>query len=139
MNAKEFFYEFGRALYKIDGYYAEFAKESGVKEKLLWVLYALNDGKPHSQKEICETWELPRTTVNTVIKELEAKQYVELSQIKGEKREMHVSLTQSGKQYAEEKLAKLYEIESRVFESLTEETKRIIQNLETIYQELKKE
>lgn len=139
MNARQFFYEFGTLLYKVDGYYAEFAKESGVKAKLLWVLYALNDGKPHSQKEICETWELPRTTVNTVIKELEAKQYVELSQIKGEKREMYVSLTQSGKQYAEEKLAKLYEIESRVFENLTEETKRIIQNLETIYRELKKE
>lgn len=136
MDAKEFFYEFGRALYQIDGYYNEFAKKCKVKAKLLWVLYALNDGKKHTQKEISTTWELPRTTVNTVVKELEESGYVVLSPIKGEKREMLVSLTESGKQYAREKLSDLYKIEQNAFDNMDDETKKVIQNLENILKEL---
>jgi len=120
MDCRKSFYEFGRALYKIDGFYAEYAKTSGVKENLLWVLYALNDGNKHSQKEICESWDLPRTTVNTIVKELEEEGYVVLSQIKGEKRELELALTEKGKTYAESLLSELYEIESKAFGLLKE-------------------
>lgn len=118
MDSKKFFYEFGKTFYKIDGFYAEYAKSSGVKENLLWVLYALNDGEKHSQKEICDNWDLPRTTINTIIKELENDGYVELSQIQGEKRELNVSLTEKGKRYANEILKDLYELEEKVFEEI---------------------
>ena len=115
MNSRSFFYEFGKCLYGVDGFYAEYAKKFDVKENLLWILYALNDGKQHSQKEICDSWDLPRSTVNTIMKELETDGYVSLSQIKGEKRELNVSLTDKGQIYAEELLAELYEIEKRVY------------------------
>ncbi len=139
MDSKKFFYEFGRALYKIDGYYADFAKKSKVKAKLLWVLYALNDGEEHTQKEISETWEIPRTTVNTVVKELESQGYVVLSPIKGEKREMLVSLTESGKQYAEEKLAEIYEIEDKAFSNLSDDHKKVIEYMNCLLDELNKQ
>ena len=115
MNSRTFFYEFGKCLYGVDGFYAEYAKKFDVKENLLWILYALNDGKQHSQKEICDSWDLPRSTVNTIMKELEVGGYIELSQIKGEKRELNVSMTDKGQKYAEELLAELYEIEKRVY------------------------
>ena len=115
MNSRTFFYEFGKCLYGVDGFYAEYAKKFDVKENLLWILYALNDGGQHSQKEICDSWDLPRSTVNTIMKELETDGYVSLSQIKGEKRELNVSLTDKGQKYAEELLAELYEIEKRVY------------------------
>ena len=118
MNSKQFFYEFGRALYKIDGFYAAYAKDSGVKENLLWVLYALNDGNAHSQKEICESWDLPRTTVNTIVKELEEEGHVTLTQIKGEKRELNLVLTVKGKAYADHLLTNIYQMESEVFNEL---------------------
>lgn len=136
MDAKKFFYEFGRALYKIDGYYSEFARKSKVKAKLLWVLYALNDGEEHTQKEVSETWEIPRTTVNTVVKELEANGFVVLSPIKGEKREMLVSLTESGKHYAEDKLAEIYAIEGRAFANLDDDNKKVIDHLNNLLHEL---
>ena len=139
LNAKKFFYEFGREFYKIDAYYAEFAKKSGVQPRLLWVLYALNDGESHTQKEICETWILPRTTVNTIVKELESQRYVVLSQIKGKKREMNVTLTDTGKAYADEKLARLYEIEDRLFDSLTDTDKQVINHLKTLVCGLERE
>ena len=118
MNSRIFFYEFGKLIYSIDGFYAEYAKEKSVKPNLLWILYALNDGQEHSQKEICDTWDLPRTTINTIIKELEADGYVFLSQIIGEKRELSVKLTDEGKKYASSMLKELYEIEEKVYESI---------------------
>ncbi len=118
MNSRIFFYEFGKLIYSIDGFYTEYAKEKSVKPNLLWILYALNDGEEHSQKEICDTWDLPRTTINTIIKELEADGYVFLSQIIGEKRELSVKLTDEGKEYASSMLQELYEIEEKVYESI---------------------
>lgn len=139
MDAKKFFYEFGREFYKIDAYYAAFAKKSGVQPRLLWVLYALNDGEAHTQKEICDTWILPRTTVNTVVKELESQKYVVLSRIKGKKREMNVMLTEEGKAYANEKLARLYDIENRVFDCLSETDKQVIDHMKNLVQSLERE
>lgn len=52
MNSRSFFYDFGRALYHVDSFYDEFAKQSNVSSALLWVLYALNDGNSHTQIEI---------------------------------------------------------------------------------------
>ncbi|MBR1867069.1 MAG: MarR family transcriptional regulator [Clostridia bacterium] len=134
MNSRTFFYELGKSLYGIDGFYAEYAKKFDVKENLLWILYALNDGEKHSQKEICDSWDLPRSTVNTIIKELEVGGYVFFSQIKGEKRELNVTLTKAGKKYAEELLGGLYEIEKRVFENF--KTSDLLSELQRIREEL---
>ena len=136
MNSKEYFYEFGKTFYKIDGYYAEYAKRSGVKENLLWVLYALNDEKEHSQKEISESWDLPRTTVNTIIKELENDGYIALKQIKGEKRELNVSLIDKGKEYANNLLKDLYRIEEKVFNEISGSD--LLENMNELLNELNK-
>ena len=115
MNSRSFFYDFGRALYHVDSFYDEFAKQSNVSYALLWVLYALNDGNSHTQIEISNDWELPKTTVNTVIKEIQKNGYVDLIPIKGRRREMSIVLTESGKKYADRVLADLYKKEAEVF------------------------
>ena len=111
MNSRSFFYDFGRALYHVDSFYDEFAKQSNVSSALLWVLYALNDGNSHTQIEISNDWELPKTTVNTVIKEIQKEGFVELIPIKGKRREMAIVLTESGKKYSDRVLADLYKKE----------------------------
>ena len=137
MNSKSFFYEFGRSIYRVDGFYAEYARKSKIKENLLWILYALNDDKEHSQKEICDSWDLPRSTVNTIMKELESNGYVALNQIKGEKRELNVSLTPKGKEYANTLLNDLYDIENKVFEKI--KSTNVIDELNNIISELYKQ
>lgn len=137
MDSKLFFYEFGRSIYRVDGFYAEYAKKCNVKENLLWILYALNDGKEHSQKEICDSWDLPRSTVNTIMKELENDDYVMLNQIKGEKRELNVVLTLNGKEYADNLLSELYEIERKTYERL--KSHKVLDELNTIITELYKQ
>ena len=137
MNAKSFFYDFGRALYHVDSFYDEFAKKSNVSSALLWVLYALNDGNSHTQIEISNDWELPKTTVNTVIKEIQQNGYVELIPIKGKRREMSIVLTESGKNYADRILSDLYKKEAEVYKTLRSEEYEVVDLLERIAKKLK--
>ena len=137
MNSKRFFYDFGRALYRVDSYYDEFAKKSNVSPALLWVLYALNDGNPHTQIEISNDWELPKTTVNTVIKEIQKDGYVELVPIKGKRREMSIVLTESGKMFADDVLSNLYKKEAEVFKTLSLEEQKMVMAIEKIATNLK--
>ena len=63
---------------KIDELYERVQRKAGVKGNTVWVLYALDDGKPHSQKQIYEEWLIPKTTLNTIVKELESDGCVRL-------------------------------------------------------------
>ncbi|MCR5836446.1 MAG: MarR family transcriptional regulator [Lachnospiraceae bacterium] len=139
MNSRSFFYNFGRALYHVDSFYDEFAKKSNISSALLWVLYALNDGNPHTQIEISNDWELPKTTVNTVIKDIQKDGYVELVPIKGKRREMSIVLTESGKKYADSVLSELYKKEHEVYKSLSREERKIVDTLENLARKLKGE
>ena len=135
MESKEFFYHFGKLLYQIDAIYDEFAKKYKVKANILWILYSLNDGNEHTHKEISENWSIPKTTLNTLIKELEKDKYIELIPIEGEKRELNIKLTLSGKKYADEILNNIYEIENKVFNLLPNQN--VINDLEIIKKGLK--
>lgn len=137
MNSRSFFHDFGRALYRVDSFYDDFAKQSNVSPALLWVLYALNDGKSHTQIEISNDWELPKTTVNTVIKDIQQSGYVELVPIKGKRREMSIVLTESGKTYADDLLSELYKREAAVYKALSKEERDIVATLEKIASNLK--
>ena len=137
MNSRSFFYDFGRALYHVDSCYDEFAKQSNVSSALLWVLYALNDGNSHTQIEISNDWELPKTTVNTVIKEIQKNGYVNLIPIKGKRREKSMVLTENGKKYADMVLADLYKKEAEVYKALSSDEYAIVAVLEKIAKKLK--
>lgn len=139
MNSRKFFYDFGNALYHVDSFYDEFAKQSNVSSSLLWVLYALNDGNSHTQIEISNDWELPKTTVNTVIKDIQKEGYVELVPIKGKRREMSIVLTESGKAFADNVLSDLYRKEEEVFKLLSPKEQEIVMVLEKLARKLKEE
>ena len=139
MDAKAFFYAFGKSLYHIDAAYDEFAKAAGiVSPALLWVLYALNDGEEHTQHEICADWALPKSTVNTVVMELKKSGCVELVPIKGKRREMTVLLTESGKAYAESLLKAIYEKEAQVFQQLDDRELEVAAHLQKLAALLRK-
>lgn len=87
------------AVNKIDGLYYYAARKLGIKENTLSLLYALSDGREHSQKGICEDWLIPRTTINTVVKECVDAGYVVLTPL-GNK-EKSVCLTEKGQAFAD--------------------------------------
>ena len=79
------------------------------------LLAALNDGKRHTQRQICDEWYFPRSTVNTLIKECEGEGYLTLHRVEGERREMEIRLTERGKAFAERVLAPVYGAEEELF------------------------
>lgn len=119
MDAREFFYTLGKLIYRIDGVYDEYGRNGNVgSPTLLWILYALNDGERHSQRQICDDWAIPRSTANTIVKDLESKKYITLSQISGARRELLISLTDSGKAYADSVLSDLYRMEGEIYSTI---------------------
>lgn len=119
MNSREYFYDLGKLIYQIDNAYEDYGKKTNLNSpNLLWILYALNDGKMHTQKSVCADWQIPRSTTNTIIKELEEKKLVTLSHLNGTRREMIVGLTEEGKKFADGALTKLYEKEKQIYEKM---------------------
>ena len=53
------------AISRVDGAYYYFSKKMGMKVNTLTLLYALDDGKSPSQKQIRQDWLVPKTTLNT--------------------------------------------------------------------------
>ena len=120
---------------KIDELYERVQRKAGTKGNTVWVLYALDDGKPHSQKQIYEEWLIPKTTLNTIVKELESDGYVRLEIIPGQRREMNIYLTETGKKYARQVLDSFYQAEEEAFRQI--ENARILSNeLEKFCQKL---
>ena len=97
---------------QMDGGYYLFARKAGIRENTLALLYALDDGHPHSQKQVCEEWLIPKTTINSIIQELTREGYVTLATAEGT-REKTICLTESGQAYA-----------SRILEGFTRRSSR---------------
>ena len=98
------------AMNRIDQMYCDDVTRIGVKASELWLLYALDDGAPHSQKQIGQEWGLPKTTLNTTLKQAEAKGYLTLVPIAGKRRERQICLTAAGQAYARQVLLSLIHI-----------------------------
>ena len=106
------------AINNIEEIYVANSPKIGRQSTAMWLMYTLNDGEPHSQKQICDEWGFPRTTLNTVTKKCEAKGYLTLTPIPGKRREMLVCLTEKGKDYVDQNLDIIYRAENRALEEI---------------------
>lgn len=108
------------ALYHIDeAYYLNEGKRK-LSDAELCVMYALDDGKPHSQKEISEGWLVPKTSVNTIVKRWEKEGLLTMTPIPGRRREMHILLTDAGREYAKGFMGFIYRAEDRALQKTLE-------------------
>lgn len=95
------------AINKIDGVYYLLARHYGFNENTLAFLYALDDGKPHSQKEISDEWIIPRTTINSIVKNMISDGYITFTGKQHTKEKM-ILLTEKGRAYADRLLNGIY-------------------------------
>lgn len=108
------------AVNTIDGLYYLSARKLGIKSNELSLLYALNDDKAHSQKEICEEWLIPKTTINTIVKECIDKGYITFQEEK-HSREKLIVLTEKGREYADAILSEYCRSEDEAMKRTVEE------------------
>ena len=101
------------ALYNIDEAYYLSEGRKKISDAELCVMYALDDGKPHSQREISQEWLVPKTSVNTIVKRWEKEGLLTQTPIPGKRREMHLMLTDKGKEYAKSFMGFLYRAEDK--------------------------
>jgi DNA-binding MarR family transcriptional regulator len=121
----------------IDGAYELIGKQIGVKENTLALFYALDDGLPHSQKEICEEWLIPKTTLNTIVKECVSAEYIVLHS-NPHRKEKDICLTSLGQEYARKALKQVYELEeASMDETLKEFSLDFVRALENFAMKLK--
>lgn len=99
---------------RVDQVYATWAKQHGVNYNILAVLYTAYKNDKCSQKFICQEWCLPKQTVNTTCRTLIADGIIIQIPSLGDKREICISLTEKGRQFAEPIVTELLGIESRV-------------------------
>lgn len=100
--------------------YYEIAKKMGIKENTLLLLDILSGKKQHSQKQICDDWHIPRTTLNTIIKECVKSGYIVLLTQSSSKEKL-ISLTESGKIFADKVTHTMKEAVQRSMEKVQKE------------------
>lgn len=98
------------AINKIDGAYYFCARRMSLRENTLALLYALHDGQPHTQKQIVEDWLIPKTTINTAVRELKREGYLALTPLP-HSREKALVLTEAGREHFGGMLARLWAAE----------------------------
>lgn len=108
------------ALYNIDEIYYLSECKKKLSDAEFTVMYALDDGKPHSQREISQEWLIPKTSVNTIVKRWEKDGLLTLTPIPGKRREMHIMLTDAGREYAKSFMSFLYRAEEKALKKTLE-------------------
>ena len=96
--------------------YGEWAKQHGMSYNMLMILCTLDAG-PCTQKQVSESWMIPKQTVNTIVKGLERQGRVRFAAGQDQKEKL-VCLTAEGQAFAKEILEKMYQMEDRVLEQM---------------------
>lgn len=96
MNYKETMSRLNKSLNNIDSAYAKIAKKYGLTFNSLMMLYLLEESKKITQKQICDTLHLPKSTVHSILSDFIKQQYVTL--VAGSnKKEKFVIFTEEGR------------------------------------------
>lgn len=126
------------ALYNIDEVYYLNEGQKKISDAELSVMYALDDGKPHSQREISQEWLVPKTSVNTIVKRWEKEGLLTQTPIPGKRREMHIMLTDAGREYAKDFMSFLYKAEDKALKkTLDKYSEEFIEAIEYFGESLK--
>lgn len=118
MISEQQIHEFNKLFYKINGLYVRFENARGINSSLHKVLHALYISTLRTQKEIVQSYEMPKQTINNVISNLQKQAFVEVSAGENDKREKILTLTQRGREYAKNFLAEYVAFEKKVYQKL---------------------
>lgn len=127
VNERNELKEFNILYKEVDELYHRIAVEIGLSDSAFFILYSIVEfGDGCLQKDIADHYFISRKTINSSIKNLEAQGVIELR--KGNRRDMHLYLTEAGQTFVKEKMLPVFELENSVFEEFSkEECQQLIQ------------
>lgn len=118
-----------RAIIKCRGVYSMWAGIHGVNYHEMLVLYTIREYGYCTQKQICDSYILPKQTIHNVITAMRENGILVYDAEKSRGREKAFVLSDKGKDYAAEFLCTLDAIESHALEALGKENLRTLTNL----------
>lgn len=120
MDIRKLIRNYTIASYKIDGVYAKFSKRLGFNESDLCLFYALYPDNKLSQKQICNEWQIPKTTLNTALKKYQKIDYLEFISMPNNHKELLVCLSEKGRTNIKYYIETLYKAEERAMRQVLE-------------------
>lgn len=127
--------EYNRLWREFDKLYHNIARKLGLSDSAFVILYDLFElGDGSLQKDICKFSAMSKQTVNSAVRHLEREGYLYLKP--GNRRDMHMYLTQAGRELVEEKILPVCQMENNVFLEMGEEDRSALIQLTRKYLEL---
>lgn len=123
------------SVHSIDYIYESYAKSQGIPYNEMLFFYVLLEENQDciTQKQICDKLDIPKTTVNSLVKNLIKKEFVILEQSKNNKKEKFVTLTKQGKEYAEQLILPLFKCEEEAISHLTTKDIEEFQRIQSVF------
>ena len=120
-QTKELWDHINHAIIKFRGIYAAWSKKHEISYNEMLVFYTIRDNGFCTQKQICDSYLLPRQTMNHVFAKLCADGIIEISLEHSICREKAFVLTGKGRTYAGPLINSLNSIEERAIELMGKE------------------
>lgn len=107
-----------RAIIKFRGAYSEWSSKHGISYNEMLVLYTIRENSYCTQKQICESYLLPKQTIHNVITRMRKAGYLIRDESRSSRREKAFVLSQEGSAYAASFMESLDLMENRALETL---------------------
>lgn len=138
-NSSKRMLEFNEVMKENNDLYSNLAKKFKMSDCMLWILYILREeNKVLTQSDICNMMCIPKQTVNSSLKKMEAEGYIELLNI-NDKRSKQVSLTEKGLDLANNTVDIIISKENNALSKMDKEEQALFINLFKKYKDLLKE
>ena len=99
--------------------YEEWSKDQGLSSNGVFALHSFYESNGRcTQKMISEKWNIPKQTVNTILKDFQKKGYINMVSDDSDKRNKLICLTESGMEYTKDIIEKLHSKEIYVIEKM---------------------
>lgn len=119
--------KFNHIMQGIEKIYEDYAKSVGLTYMSLTVLEIIYYSEtPCTQKEICGQSHYNKQMVNTIVKSFYDKGYLMLTEVEADRRNKHISFSESGRNYADGIMNPLWEIEKQALSVLSDKEREIL-------------
>ena len=138
-NSSKRMLEFNEVMKENNDLYSNLAKKFKMSDCMLWILYILREeNKVLTQSDICNMMCIPKQTVNSSLKKMEAEGYIELLNI-NDKRSKQVSLTEKGLDLANNTVDIIISKENNALSKMDEKEQELLINLLRKFSDLLKD
>ena len=126
--------QFNRLYRELDEIYHKYAKEHGLSDSALWILYSLVESNTRmTQKDMCRLWHRPPQTINSALKRLEAQGMLKLIPAAASQKTKEIVLTDSGRDLVSRIILPVFQAETRALRCMSIEERTLLLSMTAKY------